>query len=503
MARPLLRSLLLSTSFLHHALPLPRSSPSPSPPRFRFLSERSSSARPSALPVRRGIAGRTRRRGPVGERKKGRRMGPPELDVAICLEEDLPDDPLITSIAEELKKDVPNAMKVAFESVKEKKYETRDDLLKDVNKFRSVEISVLLCDDDFIKKLNKEWRGEDKSTDVLSMSQHVPGLDIPVLLLGDIVISVETAGRQAKERDHSLLDEIRILMVHGLLHLLGFDHEISEEAEEEMGIEENRVLNSLNWKNKGLITSACDSIQDKEEKRQESSEEIKKSSTTIAHEPKLSHILFDIDSKLLNGEGLEKSAEALKEAINREIKIIIITGLSRNAITRALNTFNLGEYILSSPGVFLQGAIVYGRNGREIYKANLEKDLCKEAFLYSLENEVPLIAFCDDKCFTLFEHHLIDSFHKIYHEPKATIEPSIEHLLNYSVQKLLFLDSLKPDWSESIKGRANLVRSVPNSIELVPIGASKGIGVKMILDHLGIISDEFEIGEEGEKWLLD
>ncbi|OAY63226.1 putative protein phosphatase 2C 30, partial [Ananas comosus] len=57
-----------------------------------------------------------------------------------------------------------------------------------------------------------EWRDEDRATDVLSMSQHVPELNMPTLLLGDIAISVETATHQAKERGHELLDEIRILM---------------------------------------------------------------------------------------------------------------------------------------------------------------------------------------------------------------------------------------------------------------------------------------------------
>ncbi|XP_065622342.1 endoribonuclease YBEY, chloroplastic-like [Quercus suber] len=90
------------------------------------------------------------------------------------------------------------------------------------------------------------------------MSEHVPELKLPILMLGDIVISVETAARQAEERGHTLLDEIRILMVHGLLHLLGFDHELSEEAEAEMEKEEELLLKSLGWKGKGLIQSAYD-----------------------------------------------------------------------------------------------------------------------------------------------------------------------------------------------------------------------------------------------------
>jgi ssRNA-specific RNase YbeY (16S rRNA maturation enzyme) len=85
------------------------------------------------------------------------------------------------SIAETLRKDVPDAIKVAFESLKDQKYKTRDKSVKNVNKFDKVELSLLLCDDAFIKKLNKEWRDEDSVTDVLSMSQHIPGLAIPIV----------------------------------------------------------------------------------------------------------------------------------------------------------------------------------------------------------------------------------------------------------------------------------------------------------------------------------
>ncbi|RWV97842.1 hypothetical protein GW17_00039339, partial [Ensete ventricosum] len=89
------------------------------------------------------------------------------------------------------------------------------------------------------------------------------------LLLGDIVISVETASRQAQERGYTPLDEIRVLMVgllflllsvHGLLHLLGFDHEISHEAEAEMEKEEELILRKFGWKGKGLIKSTNHSI---------------------------------------------------------------------------------------------------------------------------------------------------------------------------------------------------------------------------------------------------
>ncbi|GLJ52659.1 hypothetical protein SUGI_1120790 [Cryptomeria japonica] len=179
-----------------------------------------------------------------------------ELEAQIGIEEEIPeDDQEVLDIAEILRLDVPNAMKVALDRLKVSTSTTRDTSLDNLSAFDVAELSILLCNDNFIRKLNKEWRDKDEVTDVLSMSQHIPGLQDPTLMLGDIVISVETAARQAEERGQTVIDEIRILMVHGLLHLLGYDHELSEEAEKEMENEEECILSSLGWKGKGLIHS--------------------------------------------------------------------------------------------------------------------------------------------------------------------------------------------------------------------------------------------------------
>ena len=92
----------------------------------------------------------------------------------------------------------------------------------------SVEVSILLTNDAGITDLNREYRGIDTPTDVLSFSQ-VEGEDVSAapgepVLLGDVVISVETAQRQAMERGCALEDEMEVLLAHGLLHLLGYDH---------------------------------------------------------------------------------------------------------------------------------------------------------------------------------------------------------------------------------------------------------------------------------------
>jgi probable rRNA maturation factor len=100
-----------------------------------------------------------------------------------------------------------------------------DDLLCAVGQEAS-ELSVLLTDDRTIHALNREHRGKDKPTDVLAFPLDED--DVPAgmpRLLGDVVISLDTAERQARGRGRALFLEVRLLLAHGLLHLLGFDHD--------------------------------------------------------------------------------------------------------------------------------------------------------------------------------------------------------------------------------------------------------------------------------------
>jgi probable rRNA maturation factor len=85
------------------------------------------------------------------------------------------------------------------------------------------EVSVLLAGDAHIRRLNRQFRRKDKPTDVLSFpAPEVPG---KFVIAGDLAISVETAARQAEELGHPLAMELQILILHGLLHLAGYDHE--------------------------------------------------------------------------------------------------------------------------------------------------------------------------------------------------------------------------------------------------------------------------------------
>lgn len=108
------------------------------------------------------------------------------------------------------------------------------------------EVSVVLSDDNYIHQLNRQYRGKDCPTDVLSFALNEGEgpeiIDGPgEVLLGDIIISLETAARQAEEFGHSLERELAYLTVHGILHLLGYDH-VTEVEKKEMRHEEEYVL---------------------------------------------------------------------------------------------------------------------------------------------------------------------------------------------------------------------------------------------------------------------
>jgi len=88
------------------------------------------------------------------------------------------------------------------------------------------ECGVLLVGDRTMSRLNKRYRGVDGSTDVLSFPMREgPFTSLSPDLLGDVVISAETAYRQAREAGRSLREELAALLVHGILHLLGYDHQ--------------------------------------------------------------------------------------------------------------------------------------------------------------------------------------------------------------------------------------------------------------------------------------
>ena len=99
-------------------------------------------------------------------------------------------------------------------------------------------MSITFASDRFIRGLNRTYRGVDRPTDVLAFSmQEGEWSEIQPQLLGDVVISVETAKRQANQMGHSLDKELTILLTHGILHLVGYDHIIVDDANKMRSLE--------------------------------------------------------------------------------------------------------------------------------------------------------------------------------------------------------------------------------------------------------------------------
>jgi probable rRNA maturation factor len=111
---------------------------------------------------------------------------------------------------------------------------------------RDCEVSVTIVDNETIHLLNKEQRGVDRITDVLSFPMFDDDFgDEEYCILGDIVLSAERAQQQAEEYGHSLERELSFLTVHSVLHLLGYDHELSQEDEKIMFEKQELILNKM------------------------------------------------------------------------------------------------------------------------------------------------------------------------------------------------------------------------------------------------------------------
>ena len=116
--------------------------------------------------------------------------------------------------------------------------------LKLKNKF----ITIIITDNNYIRKINKILRKKDYATDIISFyyeDEPFPGENTGNDPLGDLYLSLEKAHTQADEYDSDFQNEVKRLLVHGILHLTGFDHEVSEEEEKKMRSKEEKVLKAI------------------------------------------------------------------------------------------------------------------------------------------------------------------------------------------------------------------------------------------------------------------
>jgi len=108
----------------------------------------------------------------------------------------------------------------------------------------SPSLSVIITDDEEMKKLNKNYRGINKTTDVLSFGGDFTDPDLGSRYLGDVIISFPQAEKQALSKGHDVEAELQLLAAHGVLHLLGYDHD-TKSAKEAMWQVQTQILENL------------------------------------------------------------------------------------------------------------------------------------------------------------------------------------------------------------------------------------------------------------------
>ncbi|KAK9794386.1 hypothetical protein WJX73_003896 [Symbiochloris irregularis] len=336
------------------------------------------------------------------------------------------------------------------------------------SRVKRTELSVVLTDDTYIADLNLEWRGKAGSTDVLSfpMGNMPPGM--PVRMLGDVIISLPTAQRQADERGHDLKDEVRILLLHGDHAAAGLEGPWSDSSR------------------RGRFTKHAQA----------------RGSVQSAPEPGgIKLICLDMDGTLLdsNSKVLPSSIEAIRAALSRGVKVCLATGKARPAAFEALKPVGLaGPGQLATydgPGIFLQGLAVYGGRGQLLPGKTLPPAVVEAGFKYSMEAGIPLSAFLGDECVTLQHAPELQELHERYYEPLTAVQPSLEAILQGPpVKKLLFMTDADvitkqviPHW-QKVAGElgAQATQAVPTMLELVPTGVDKWVGLQQLLRDLGI-----------------
>ena len=115
-------------------------------------------------------------------------------------------------------------------------------------KLKNTSLTLIICDNSYIEQINKEYRKKNKPTDVISFSYReipFPQIDLKYEPLGDIYISIEKAVENAVSYETILEDEIIRLLIHGILHLIGYDHEKSTEEKKTMTEKEEYIKNNL------------------------------------------------------------------------------------------------------------------------------------------------------------------------------------------------------------------------------------------------------------------
>jgi len=201
-------------------------------------------------------------------------------------------------------------------------------------------------------------------------------------------------------------------------------------------------------------------------------------------------VITDLDGTLLNGRGeLSPGNErAIRSALARGVPVTIATGKTRYSAQKVITQLGL-----QTPGVFIQGLVICAANGTVLQQEQLGMGIVEQVVPFAQEYGVDIFAYCHERLLTPQDSPLRHKLHHHYDEPLADIIPTLTDWAGAGVCKLLiqqdgrlFSAPLRQQLAELIGERAALTQALPNSVEILPLGASKGAGVARLLADLGI-----------------
>lgn len=214
--------------------------------------------------------------------------------------------------------------------------------------------------------------------------------------------------------------------------------------------------------------------------------------------PKL--IASDVDGTLLRSD--QRLSPAVKAAVlsaaEAGVPIILATGKARGPWTKKV----LPEIGLPMPGVYLQGCLIYDKDGDLIFSRELDDDICRDLITFAATQGLTLTAYCGERILTEKTDEHSDRL-LFYEEPTPEgVGPLTEILGKVPVQKMILMapqpriDEIRPAVAKLMEGRATLTTALSGMLEILPLGASKGDGVRQLLDILGVApSDVMAIGD--------
>lgn len=217
---------------------------------------------------------------------------------------------------------------------------------------------------------------------------------------------------------------------------------------------------------------------------------------------KIKLIAIDQDGTLLddNGSVSERNVQAVQTAVSQKIQVIIATGKTYASAVPVMARLGI-----KAPGVFTQGLVICNADGSVRYERALDRETAVKLIQFAEAHHLPQCAYCGPRILTPRQGKYPRLLHEKYHEPPLVEVGSLLEIIDeIGINKLLLSDEVTNDETrqqlrELVGDKATITQAVPEFIEALPPGASKGFGVKMLLDDLGIKPDEVLAIGDGEN----